>query len=192
MLQTERLSLRRFTEADLDNLINLDSDPAVMRWLNGGVPTPRAVIADSILPGFLRSYAPPCYGVWAIILTASGDFLGWVSLRPDGERANEATLGYRLLRVAWGQGYASEVARALLAAAFRGEPALQRVTATTYQDNTASRRVMERLDMSLVRTFRYTPADLAATDTHVPGVDLWDGEDVEYAITRAEWERTVP
>ena len=43
-LETERLVLRRFTEADADNLFDLDGDPEVMRFLTGGKPTPREVI----------------------------------------------------------------------------------------------------------------------------------------------------
>ena len=39
-LETERVLLRRFTAADADHLVELDSDPAVMRFLNGGTPTP--------------------------------------------------------------------------------------------------------------------------------------------------------
>jgi RimJ/RimL family protein N-acetyltransferase len=189
VLETERLTLRQFTEADLENLVALDSDPEVMRYLNGGVPTPRAVIERDILPRFIQSYTPGGFGFWAITAKASGSFLGRVGLLPDDERSGEATLGYRLLRVAWGKGYATEAARALLSVAFR-EAGVQRVTATTYQDNRASRRVMERLGMTLVRIFRYTPQDLAAAayGSFVPGVDLWDGDDVEYALTRAEWE----
>jgi RimJ/RimL family protein N-acetyltransferase len=47
-LETDRLVLRRLTEADVDNLYDLDSDPAVMRFLNGGTPTPRDVIQREI------------------------------------------------------------------------------------------------------------------------------------------------
>ena len=189
-METERLTLRRFTAGDVEKLVALDSDPEVMRYLNGGAPTPRAVIEREILPGFMTSYAPGgVHGVWALIERGGGAFLGWASLRPDIKRPGEASLGYRLRREAWGQGYATEAARALLRAAFR-DSALQRVTATTYQDNHASRRVMERLGMTLALTFRYTAEDMAADSaTHVTTGDLWDGEDVEYALTRAEWER---
>ena len=55
-LETGRLVLRRFTEADVDNLFELDSDPAVMRFLTGGKPTPREVIQNETLPAFLRYY----------------------------------------------------------------------------------------------------------------------------------------
>ncbi|MGH2390760.1 MAG: GNAT family N-acetyltransferase [Chloroflexota bacterium] len=55
LLETERLLLRRFTEDDVDNLFDLDSDPEVMRFLSGGKPTPRDVIQNETLPRFLRS-----------------------------------------------------------------------------------------------------------------------------------------
>lgn len=186
--RTQRLALRPLTLADIDDLVELDSDPEVMRYLSGGAPTPRAVIEREILPGFMRSYAPGGpYGVWALVELASGAFLGWASLRLDDKRPGEATLGYRLRRAAWSNGYATEATRGLLAAAFH-DPSLQRVTATTFQDNRSSRRVMERLGMTLARVFRYTSADLTS-DTHVAATELWDGDDVEYAITRAEWEQ---
>lgn len=55
-LETERLLLRRFTAADADNLCALDSDPAVMRYLNGVVPTPRDVIERAL--ALVQQYVP--------------------------------------------------------------------------------------------------------------------------------------
>jgi RimJ/RimL family protein N-acetyltransferase len=55
-LETERLRLRRFTTADVDLLVGLDADPAVMRHINGGRPTPRAEIVADVLPAFLSYY----------------------------------------------------------------------------------------------------------------------------------------
>jgi len=187
-LETARLTLRRFTAADAEHLVALDSDPAVMRYLNGGVPTPCEVIERDILPRFLRSYTQrDGYGVWAADERSSGDFLGWFSFQP-GER-DDISLGYRLRRAAWGKGLATEGARALIRRGFT-ELGAQRVIATTYQDNLASRRVMEKVGLRLVRAFRMTPADLVAEgDSFVPGQELWDGDDVEYALTKAEWER---
>ncbi len=188
-LMTKRLTLRHFTAADGDLLCELDSDPAVMRWLNGGFPTPHATIERDILPAFLRSYTPLGFGVWAAQLRDSGDFLGWLSLRPVGDLATEATIGYRLRRAAWGHGYATEGARALIRRAF-AKFGVERVTATTYEQNLASRRVMERVGMTLVRRFRLTPAALVAEgDTHIPSEEVWDGDEVEYVLTRAAWER---
>jgi len=190
-LETERLVLRRFTEADVDHLVDLDSDPEVMRFLTGGTPTPREVIQNDILPAFLRSYEHfPGFGVWAATEKASGEFLGWFSFRPkDAASPNDVALGYRLRRAVWGQGYATEGVRALIRQGFT-ELDVQRVFATTYQDNLASRRVMEKAGLKLVRTYRITLADLLATGTfHITSEDLWDGDDVEYALLKADWEQ---
>ena len=71
--------LRRFIEADLDHLFALDNDPEVMCYINGGTPTPRAVVENEILPGFIYYDARyPVYGFWAAAAKISGDFLGWL------------------------------------------------------------------------------------------------------------------
>src|SRR5688500_1582464 len=113
-LETERLVLRRFTLADLDELHALNSDPEVMRYLTGGIPTPREVTEHEILPAFLAyRERTDGHGFWAAIEKATGDFLGWFHLRPPkGAAADEPELGYRLHRAAWGQGYGTEGARA--------------------------------------------------------------------------------
>ncbi len=190
-LETERLVLRRFIEADVDHLVALDSDPEVMRFLTGGAPTPRAVIESEILPRFLRYYQRFAgLGYWAVIEKTTGAFLGWFSLAPPEDGSpDDVELGYRLHRSTWGQGYATEGALALIHQGFT-ELGLQRVHATTYQDNLASRRVMEKVGMRLVRSYRLTPADLAAEGTfHSTSQDLWEGDEVEYALVKAEWEQ---
>jgi len=189
-LETERLLLRRLTRADGDNLFALDSDPEVMRFLNGGAPTPREAIEREILPCFLRcSERFPGFGVWAAVEKETGEFLGWFSFRPvDEATPTEVELGYRLRREAWGRGYATEGARALIRKGFT-ELGVERVIASTFEANVASRRVMEKAGLRLVRTFRFTPADLAGEGTYHPAGDLFDGEDVEYALDRTDWER---
>ena len=159
-----------------------------MRFINGGTPTPMHVIVNDILPTFLRYDAhQPGYGFWAIIEKTSGRFLGWVSLRATDSNQNEATLGYRLRQTAWGQGYATEAVHAILHKGF-SELGMQRVVATTYEDNIASRRVMEKAGMSLVRMFRITQDDLLNTDTHhVTDVEMWDGYDIEYVLEKDHW-----
>ena len=189
-LATARLVLRRFTPADVDHLVALDGDPAVMRFLTGGMPTPRDVIENEVLPRFLRSYNQgDGFGVWAAHAKEGGDFLGWFSFRPrQGGDDGEAELGYRLRRAAWGRGYATEGSRALIRKGFT-ELGVRRVVASTYQDNRASRRVMEKAGLTLVRAYRPTPADLAAAGTFdSASEDVWDGDEVEYAIEKADWE----
>jgi RimJ/RimL family protein N-acetyltransferase len=182
-LETARLWLRRFTADDVDLLVALDADPAVMRFINGGRPTPRVEIATEILPAWLEYYERYAgYGFWAAIETATDAFIGWFHLRPPDESSPRAPeLGYRLRAESWGLGYATEGSRALIELAFRDLGAT-RVTAETMAVNTASRRVMEKAGLRYVRTF------------HQDWPDEIDGDeqgDVEYALTRAEWDATL-
>lgn len=180
-LETERLILRRFTADDVDNLVELDSDPDVMHYITGGRVTSREEIEDDVLPAFLGYYERfPGYGFWAVIEKATGDFLGWFHLRPALEHGSptEPELGYRLRQSAWGKGYGSEGARALVRVAFE-ELGAERVFAETMVVHTASRRVMENAGLRLVRTFHADWPDKIEGDEH---------GDVEYALTRAEWE----
>ena len=179
-LTTERLVLRQFTAADVDLLVELDSDPAVMHFVTGGQPTPRSEIEQEVLPHFLAFYDQPGdYGFWAAVDKASGDFLGWFHFRPaDGGARDEPELGYRLRQAAWGRGYATEGARALIEAGFTRQ-GVRRVVAETLAVHVASRRVMEKVGLTLVRTFRQP----------WPYVIEGDEEgDVEYALLRSDWE----
>jgi RimJ/RimL family protein N-acetyltransferase len=180
-LQTERLVLRRFTEADVDNLVELDADPDVMFFINGGRPTPREYIEQVLLPAWLSYYArSPGLGFWAAEEKATGQFIGWFHLRPaEGHPPDEPELGYRLRRSAWGKGYATEGSRALIDKGF-AEHAIRRVTAEAMGVHTASRRVMEKCGLRLVRVFHANWPDRIPGDEH---------GDVEYGLDRAEWEQ---
>ena len=106
LLKTDRLTLRCFTDADVDNLFELDNDPEVMRFINGGTPTPYSVIKCDILPVFLHhDRRCPEFGFWAADDKISTSFQGWFSIRATNDAAEEIALGYRLRRAAWGKGY---------------------------------------------------------------------------------------
>lgn len=187
-LETERLLLRRFTRDDVDNLFDLESDPEVMRFLTGGPGTPRDEIERDYIPAYLSYYERfEGYGFWAVIEKATGDFLGWLHLRPQpGDPLNQPELGYRLRKAAWGKGYATEGSRALIHKGFT-ELGVRRVVASTYQDNLGSRRVMEKSGMKLVRTYRLSPGEMLEM-FGIADSELFDGDDVEYAISKSEWE----
>jgi RimJ/RimL family protein N-acetyltransferase len=179
LLETGRLVLREFTGADtdVDDLFGLNSDPDVMRFLSGGTPTPRDEVRDRIIPFFLSFYAQDDgLGFWAAHTRTDGEFLGWFHLRPDKDGA--ADLGYRLRKTAWNQGYATEGSRALIDRCFTTLH-LPRVVAHTMAVNVGSRRVMEKCGLRLVAT--HTPDYLP----DIPGAE--QGE-VEYALTRQEWQ----
>lgn len=180
--ETDRLILRRFTTDDVDNLVELDSDPEVMLRITGGRPTPREEIESETLPAFLGYYRKyPGFGFWAIIEKGTDQFVGWIHFRPAaGEPPDEPELGYRLMKSAWGKGYAAEGSQAVIDRGFR-EFGVSRVRAETMVVHTGSRRVMEKCGMTMVRTF------FADWPDSIPGDKFGD---VEYAITRAEWEST--
>jgi len=176
VLRTERLHLRRLTDADVDALTALDADPQVMAYLTGGAPTPRAEVAaqlERLIAAYERDGG---LGRYAAHATATGEFIGWMSI--PAYRPGEVDLGYRLRVAAWGHGYATEGARALVEAAFI-RYGVDRVRAETMFVNARSRAVMERAGLRHVRTFH------EEFDDPIPGTEL--GE-VEYAITRAEWD----
>ena len=180
-LETERLTLRRFTDDDADNLFELDNDPEVMRYLTGGRTTARDVIRDETLPRFLHYYERfDSFGFWAAIEKSSGEFLGWFEFRPqEGGSLDEVELGYRLRRSGWSKGYATEGSQALIHKGFT-ELGVRRVFAETMAVNTASRRVMEKSGMKLVSAFHQEWPE---------PIDEAEYGEVEYALTRADWEK---
>jgi len=181
LLNTERLVLRQFTISDADNLADLDADPDVMRFVTGGLATSRDEIKDNLLPGFIAWYSrSDGYGCWAADEKSTGAFLGWFRFHPRrGGSFGEIVLGFRLRKSAWGKDFATEGSRALIHKGFT-ELGAQRVMAETMAVNRASRRVLEKAGLNFVRIF------------HQPWPYRVDGRelgDVEYAVSKDEWER---
>jgi RimJ/RimL family protein N-acetyltransferase len=87
--QTERLMLCYFTEADVDNLFELDSDPEVKRYINGGTPSDRQYICLEVLPSFPKYYEKfNGYGYWSVSEKSSGEFISWLHFRPPLDDSN--------------------------------------------------------------------------------------------------------
>ena len=190
--------LRRLalTNADVDNVLSLDADPQVMRYLDH--PKTRTEVEREVLPALIAlSSHHPAFGAWAAETRAGADFIGWFSLRPVAPthepmvewhtappgHSSTVMLGYRLRHDAWGRGYATEGARALVSYAFttdaHGHP-VRRIVATTMAVNAGSRRVMEKAGLRYRRTVHMDWPD------PLPGAEHGD---VEYEITRAQWLR---
>ncbi|MFE4335900.1 GNAT family N-acetyltransferase [Streptomyces sp. NPDC056831] len=180
-LESDRLVLRAFTEADVDHLFALDNDHDVMRFINGGRPTSREVIRAQTLPRLLHDY--PCFGTrgyWAAEEKDTGVFLGWFEFRPLDEHSPAAVeLGYRLNKAAWGSGYATEGSRALIRRGFT-DLGVNRVTANTMTVNAGSRRVMEKAGLSFLRNF---------TGDWPEPIEGSEHGEVEYELTRTKWEQ---
>ncbi len=171
ILETERLVLRRLTLDDVDALAEMYRDPEVRRYFPEGsltLPETREEV-EWIIDVYYRRFG---YGLWATLLKESGALIGrcgllpWTALeRADGslviqhvaEQPPEpegswidVELAYLLARPYWGRGLATEAARAIVAFAF-DELRLPRLICLFEPENTASRRVAEKVGMTFER-----------------------------------------
>lgn len=156
---------------DVDQLVALDSDAEVMRYLTGGKPSTRSEV-EGLVAKALGSR-------WMAYERGTGAFVGWLAGRATGE--DEYELGYRLVRNHWGRGLATEGTLAVMHEVFSVREA-KRVWAQTMAVNTRSRRVMERCGLKYVRTFHLR------WDDPIEGTE--QGE-VEYELWRRDWEAGV-
>jgi len=155
LLATPRLRLRRFTMEDVDRLVALDSDPEVMRYITLGKTTSREVVVTRVLPTWLKFYeSGQRIGFWAAELLTTQAFIGWFHLRPDRFEPEQQELGYRFLKSYWGQGFASEGARALVADGFNVSQ-FDVITARALIGNTASQNVMKKCGLNFENEFVY-------------------------------------
>jgi RimJ/RimL family protein N-acetyltransferase len=169
-LETERLTLRPLTLDDIEPLVTLNSDPEVMRYINGGRASTRAEVAETVRESLGHR--------WMAFERSTGELVGWFSLVPSADRPDERELGYRLRRAMWKQGFAIEGSRALVDLAFT-DLGVRRVWAQTMTVNAASRRVMEGCGLRYVRTFHLDwPEPIAGSELG----------DVEYELLKPDWE----
>ncbi len=164
-INTIHLTLRPVSPADRADLIALEADAEVMRYLNGGQTVPEAGLldADFLTP---RGEEPE---VLVAHHSQSGAFVGWFALFDDGlvDGLRTAEIGYRLVRSAWGKGYATEGVRALIEAAFDAL-GFDRVRAETMAVNRASRRVLEKAGL------RHSKTAFPDRTPPVPGAEQGD------------------
>lgn len=181
VLETARLRLRPYSEADFDIACAVLCDPEVTRFVCD--PMTPGMVARK-LPQVIRRGAGGRIGMWCAELRATGEKIGdgvltpipveesdtdWAGLRPDAYPQARIEVGYMLKRSAWGQGFASEICARLLRFAFE-QTALDEVVACTDPENHASQAVLRKCgmqDRGMARAY---------------------GEDVPwFTITRAEW-----
>ncbi len=145
-LETTRLVLRRWSEADREPFAALNADPEVMRYFPSTQTRRQSdAFADRIEAGF----AADGFGLWALEVRGGAPFVGFTGIRrlpePDPHAGN-VEVGWRLAREAWGHGYAVEAARASVAYGF-DQAGLDEIVSMTAVSNGPSRTVMERLGM---------------------------------------------
>ena len=146
-IETERLLLRPWRNADLDALAEMNADQRVMEHFPS---TSSRKESKALMAEIRRHFDRRGYGFWAVEVKGGDPFIGFVGLRKlvafDVHFAPAVEIGWRLAHACWGQGYASEAERASLRFAFL-ELELDEVVSFTHTANHPSRAVMERIGM---------------------------------------------
>lgn len=148
ILETPRLLMREFTEADAAYFHALNEEPEAIRY-TGDQPFDSVEAARQFLLAY-DQYQKYGYGRWAVVLKSSGDWLGWCGLKYLPE-TDETDIGFRFFKRYWHQGYATEAARACLRLGFN-ELGLSLIVGRAMHANRASRRVLEKLGMKYDKT----------------------------------------
>jgi RimJ/RimL family protein N-acetyltransferase len=161
VIETERLILRPWRDADRAPFIAMSADPAVMETLGGVLSAAEA--EDYIDRGATR-LATFGFCRWALERRADGAFIGAVGLAPIHQSLPLPAgfeMGWRLVRDAWGHGYASEAAKAAIADGFERR-GLTEVFAFTSLPNLRSQAVMARIGMQRAAALDFDHPALAA------------------------------
>jgi ribosomal-protein-alanine N-acetyltransferase len=151
-LRTARLLLRPWRDEDREPFAALNADPEVMEHFPS---TMTRAQSEAFVDFIVATTAERGWGIWAVEVVATGEFIGFVGLnepRFDAHFTPAVEIGWRLAGNAWGHGYATEAARAVLEHAFT-ELELDEVVSFTSTTNLRSQRVMERIGMT------HDPAD---------------------------------
>ncbi|MEU9375927.1 GNAT family N-acetyltransferase [Streptomyces sp. NPDC048255] len=145
-LHTDRLVLRPWRDADLEPWAAMNADPEVRQHLGDLLTREQS---EASMVRFRAAFDRRGYGWWAVEVRATGEFIGFAGMDDvdDGMPFTGVEIGWRLARAAWGQGYATEAARAVLEHGFDAL-GLPEVLAVTTAGNLRSQAVMRRIGMS--------------------------------------------
>jgi ribosomal-protein-alanine N-acetyltransferase len=149
VLQTERMMLRQMERGDVDvALMGIFSDPVAMRYYPN---TKSRQEAEEWVRRVQESYRDHGFGLWVAVLEDSGEFVGQCGLTvQEVEGKEEIEIGYLFLRKSWGQGLATEAARAARDHGFH-MPGCERLVSLIDPGNLASRRVAAKVGLTLER-----------------------------------------
>lgn len=161
---SDRLSFTLLSEKDADLLFEIDQDPEVMRYLNGGKLTTMQSITEIFVPRMMQYRNPSRgYGIWQVRRLEDNAYIGWVLIRPMGFNTktpshDDVEIGWRFKRRYWGQGYASEAARTVSQAVLANNSNVRLLSAIAVPHNAASIGVMRKLGMQYVKRFMHRDA----------------------------------
>uniref|UniRef100_A0A486XVZ9 GCN5-related N-acetyltransferase n=1 Tax=Rheinheimera sp. BAL341 TaxID=1708203 RepID=A0A486XVZ9_9GAMM len=161
---TTRLHFSLLSEQDATLFFEVDQDTEVMRYINGGKLTSMQTIVEVMLPRMAQYRdATSGYGIWQVRRSDDNAYLGWVLIRPMGfhtstPSSDDVEIGWRLKREYWGQGYASEAAKAVADAVVANNNNVQFLSAIAMPDNAGSIGVMRKLAMQFIKRFVHRDA----------------------------------
>lgn len=154
---SQRLSYSMIDVSDAEFLFQLDQDPEVMKYINGGKPNSMQEIKQVLLPR-LMSYASKDkgWGLWKVSLKDDGEAIGWILVRPmnffsDSPELDNLELGWRFFQKEWGKGFATEAARQLMNAIHQ-QRSIRMFSAIAMPSNSASINIMTKLGMEYQKT----------------------------------------
>jgi RimJ/RimL family protein N-acetyltransferase len=145
-LETLRLSMRDFTLNDFDDLYALNSDPRVMKYIADGKPSTREQVARTLHRFIRYPSLYPDLGIWHTSRRDTGAFIGFFVLCYAG-KSSDIEVGYRLMRDAWGLGFTTEGAVALVHYGF-DDLGLDRIIGVTHPGNRASQNVLMKAGLA--------------------------------------------
>ncbi|MFD5161579.1 GNAT family N-acetyltransferase [Streptomyces hawaiiensis] len=169
-IRTPRLVLRRWLDDDVSPLSEIHADPVVMERIGDGTPRSLEETAQDI-EAWEEEWDEEGFGMFAVELLGSGELVGAVGLSvadAPAEIADQVAISWRLARVFWGQGYASEAAHATLEFALQ-DRGLDRVVAVCRTSDAASMNVLDKLGMQTEGTAQHP---VHGYDVAVYGIDL--------------------
>jgi RimJ/RimL family protein N-acetyltransferase len=143
VLQTERLILRNWREEDLEPFAAMNADPRVMEFFPARLSRAES---DELAGRISARLIERGWGLYAVESKATGDFLGFTGLSVPTFLSG-VEIGWRFAPAVWGQGLATEAARAVAQVAF-SDLKLPELVSFTSEANLRSRRVMEKLGMT--------------------------------------------
>lgn len=150
-LETERLIIRPFTTGDVEASYEMNLDAEVSKYTGDGGVVSKKEIERRIIENVLGDYQKYGYGRLAVELKGENKFIGFTGLKYL-EDMGEVDLGYRFMKKYWGQGIATESAKASISLGFE-TLGLKRIIAMALPENTASIRVLEKLNFVLEKEF---------------------------------------
>ncbi|MEM7168941.1 MAG: GNAT family N-acetyltransferase [Pseudomonadota bacterium] len=151
-IQTDRLLLRRWRDADREPFAAICADPAVMKFIGNGQPK-SAAEASADIEKFEAEWEREGFGLFALELRETGDLAGFTGLSVPTflpEIMPSVEIGWRLARNLWGQGLATEAAQAVLAFGL-GILGIPGIVSICHVENESSRRVMKRIGLTFDR-----------------------------------------